>query len=101
VPDAGYEEVCAVPELRPLRTVQEFPADLVFLATEDEEGVCYVETANLDGETNLKLKYCPSATAHLTTAAELAPFAERHRLECETPNHRWAGMAWRAWGFDR
>lgn len=66
----------------------EFPADLVFLATEDEEGVCYVETANLDGETNLKLKYCPSATAHLTTAAELAPFAERHRLECETPNHR-------------
>jgi len=66
----------------------EFPADLVFLATEDEEGLCYVETANLDGETNLKLKYCPGATAGLTTAASLTDFAAQFHLQCETPNHR-------------
>ena len=32
------------------------PADLVLLDCESAEGICFVETANLDGETNLKLK---------------------------------------------
>ncbi|XP_060071091.1 phospholipid-transporting ATPase IF-like [Ylistrum balloti] len=34
---------------------QEFPCDLVMLSSCDEEGQCYITTANLDGETNLKL----------------------------------------------
>lgn len=33
-----------------------FPADLILLASSDNKGVCYVETKNLDGETNLKHK---------------------------------------------
>jgi phospholipid-translocating ATPase len=33
-----------------------FPADLLFLAASSEEGSCYVETMNLDGETNLKVR---------------------------------------------
>ena len=32
------------------------PADLVSLATTDEEGLAFIETAELDGETNLKIK---------------------------------------------
>ncbi|KAF4718410.1 hypothetical protein FOZ62_029366 [Perkinsus olseni] len=35
-----------------------FPADLVLLSSEDESGMAYVETMNLDGETNLKPKMC-------------------------------------------
>ena len=33
-----------------------FPADMVILHSTGEEGTFYVETKNLDGETNLKLK---------------------------------------------
>jgi phospholipid-transporting ATPase len=33
-----------------------FPADVLFLTAENEEGTCYVETMGLDGETNLKIK---------------------------------------------
>ena len=32
------------------------PADVLILSTSDSKGVCYVETKNLDGETNLKIK---------------------------------------------
>lgn len=35
---------------------QEFPSDLLILDSSDENGHCFVETANLDGEKNLKLK---------------------------------------------
>ena len=32
------------------------PADVVILSTSDPDGACYVETKNLDGETNLKVR---------------------------------------------
>lgn len=35
---------------------EEIPADLVVLSTSDADGQCYVETKNLDGETNLKVR---------------------------------------------
>jgi P-type E1-E2 ATPase len=39
-----------------------FPADLIFLSSSNTEGSCYVETMNLDGETNLKNKKCLEKT---------------------------------------
>ncbi|CAH2351134.1 phospholipid-transporting ATPase Dnf1p [[Candida] railenensis] len=34
----------------------EIPADVVILSTSDDDNCCYVETKNLDGETNLKVR---------------------------------------------
>ena len=36
---------------------EEFPCDLVMLSSSDPEGKCYITTANLDGETNLKVNF--------------------------------------------
>jgi phospholipid-translocating ATPase len=40
-----------------IRSDDQIPADVVVLATSDSDGACYVETKNLDGETNLKVRH--------------------------------------------
>jgi phospholipid-transporting ATPase len=52
-----------VGDLVRLSNNEDIPADMVLLASSDPDGLCYVETANLDGETNLKVKFCHPATA--------------------------------------
>ena len=37
-----------------VRRDDQFPADLVLVSTSSNNGKCFVMTANLDGETNLK-----------------------------------------------
>ncbi|KNC46548.1 uncharacterized protein AMSG_02983 [Thecamonas trahens ATCC 50062] len=51
-----------------------FPADMVLLASSRVDGTASVETANLDGETNLKQRRSLEQTAHLQDAEELAQF---------------------------
>ncbi|KXZ52548.1 hypothetical protein GPECTOR_9g592 [Gonium pectorale] len=64
----------------------EFPADIVFLSASDPTNICYVETANLDGETNLKIKNCYSKTTGKHLADEFRSFAEQFTVRCELPN---------------
>jgi P-type E1-E2 ATPase len=40
---------------------QYFPADLILLNSDDPQGICFVETKNLDGEKNLKSKMATSS----------------------------------------
>ncbi|KAK1401236.1 hypothetical protein POM88_000841 [Heracleum sosnowskyi] len=42
-----------------------FPADLLFLSSSYDDAICYVETMNLYGETNLKLKQSLEVTSSL------------------------------------
>ncbi|KAG8366532.1 hypothetical protein BUALT_Bualt17G0089700 [Buddleja alternifolia] len=61
-----------------------FPADLVLLSSSYEDSVCYVETMNLDGETNLKLKQALEVTSSLHDERDLRDF--RALIKCEDPN---------------
>uniref|UniRef100_A0A6B2KWI1 Phospholipid-transporting ATPase n=1 Tax=Arcella intermedia TaxID=1963864 RepID=A0A6B2KWI1_9EUKA len=49
-----------------LKENQEVPADVVLFTSSENEGICYVDTANLDGETNLKLFKSLPETSKLT-----------------------------------
>src|SRR5579862_4000574 len=57
------------------------PADLILLASSEPEGLCYIETANLDGETNLKIKQAIPETANLVSPSELSRLGGRVRSE--------------------
>lgn len=52
---------------------EEIPADVIILSTSDVDGACYVETKNLDGETNLKVRHAVRAGRKV-----------RHARDCET-----------------
>jgi len=51
---------------------EQIPADIAILSTSDPDGACYVETKNLDGETNLKVRQALQAGRKI-----------RHAKDCE------------------
>ncbi|KAK7317742.1 hypothetical protein RJT34_02215 [Clitoria ternatea] len=61
-----------------------FPADLLLLSSSYEDAVCYVETMNLDGETNLKLKQGLEVTSLLQGDHNFQKF--KATVKCEDPN---------------
>ncbi|KAI7901882.1 uncharacterized protein BX663DRAFT_487164 [Cokeromyces recurvatus] len=48
-----------------IRNNEDIPADIVILSTSEKDNLCYVETQNLDGETNLKVRQGLKATSEL------------------------------------
>ncbi|XP_078145791.1 phospholipid-transporting ATPase VD [Centroberyx gerrardi] len=61
------------------------PADMLLLYSSDPHGVCYIETANLDGETNLKQR---QVVADLPLqGVEFTPESFHSCIECENPNN--------------
>lgn len=62
----------------------EIPADLLILASSEEGGKCFTETANLDGETNLKRKQALRATSEAIGQRETPK---------DDPIHPWIKLA--------
>jgi len=71
----------AVGDIVRVESEEPFPADIILLASSEPEGLCYIETANLDGETNLKIKQAIPETCVLVSPSELSRLGGKIRSE--------------------
>ena len=60
------------------------PADLIIISSSEPEGLCYIETANLDGETNLKIKQSRPETSSFIDSRQLRSI--NGKILSEQPN---------------
>uniref|UniRef100_A0A8C7DYN1 Phospholipid-transporting ATPase n=1 Tax=Oncorhynchus kisutch TaxID=8019 RepID=A0A8C7DYN1_ONCKI len=74
----------AVGDIVKVTNGQHLPADMVIVSSSEPQAMCYTETSNLDGETNLKIRQGLPLTASLQSLEELMGLSGR--LECEEPN---------------
>jgi phospholipid-translocating ATPase len=65
---------------------ESIPADMLICSTSEEENVAFVETKNLDGETNLKSRNAVPALTHIRTAADCASPHNAFRIDCDRPD---------------
>ncbi|NWV45935.1 AT10A ATPase, partial [Daphoenositta chrysoptera] len=68
-----------------LRCNEIIPADILLLSSSDPDGLCHIETANLDGETNLKQRQV--VRKFLELDSEFDPLKFTSVIECENPNN--------------
>ncbi|EDW65689.2 phospholipid-transporting ATPase ID isoform X4 [Drosophila virilis] len=61
-------------------------ADIMLLTTSEPSGLCFIETAELDGETNLKAKQCLMETTELGEQHDLL-WSFNGEIICERPNN--------------
>jgi phospholipid-translocating ATPase len=64
---------------------ESIPADILICATSEDENVAFVETKNLDGETNLKSCNAVPALTHLHNATACADPKNVFRVVCDRP----------------
>lgn len=80
---SDYWKAVRVGDIIRVRSDVEVPADLVVLSTSDSDGACYVETKNLDGETNLKVRQALKSGEGIRHSKDLE--RARFRIESEGP----------------
>ncbi|KAJ3301045.1 hypothetical protein HDV03_001469, partial [Kappamyces sp. JEL0829] len=67
-----------------LRNNDRIPADVIVISTGEPDGMCYIETKNLDGETNLKVKRGIKELSHITGPEDCKSL--KCYLDAEAPN---------------
>ncbi|TQD82733.1 hypothetical protein C1H46_031702 [Malus baccata] len=77
-----------VGEIIKIQASEAIPCDMVLLSTSDPTGVAYVQTINLDGESNLKTRYAKQET--------LSKMPDKEKItgliKCENPNRNIYGF---------
>jgi phospholipid-translocating ATPase len=72
----------------------QIPADVVILSTSDPDGACYVETKNLDGETNLKVRHALRSGRKIKHARDCEKTQFILDSEAPQPNlYQYSGLA--------
>lgn len=69
-------------EVVQIRTDDTIPCDMVLLGTSDPSGLAYIQTMNLDGESNLKTRYARQETASAVSEGRMISGL----IKCEQPN---------------
>ncbi|XP_060103342.1 phospholipid-transporting ATPase VD-like [Heteronotia binoei] len=64
---------------------EESPADMVLIYSTDADGICYIETSSLDGESNLKQRQVVRGFEDQECEIDPAEFSSK--IECESPNN--------------
>jgi len=64
-----------------------FPADLLHVWSPHSEGMCHIETANLDGETNLKIRKAVGGLYKMVSPPKNMDVLAG-KIVCEQPNNR-------------
>uniref|UniRef100_A0A803XY09 Phospholipid-transporting ATPase n=1 Tax=Meleagris gallopavo TaxID=9103 RepID=A0A803XY09_MELGA len=87
--DHAYVEKCwkdvRVGDFVQLQCNETIPADILLLYSSDQNGICHLETANLDGETNLKQRRVVMGFSSQNTSFE--PEFFQNTIICEMPNN--------------
>ncbi|XP_076808576.1 phospholipid-transporting ATPase VD-like isoform X3 [Clavelina lepadiformis] len=63
------------------------PADLLLLHSSDADGICFIETSNIDGESNLKQRMVVKRHWEHSNPNEFHPRDFKSIVECQTPNN--------------
>lgn len=87
-----YWRDIAVGDLLLIKDGEPVPADILVVSTSETDGRCFIETMNLDGETNLKIRGALPETQWVQSVEEAVEL--QMLIECELPSnnmHSFAG----------